>query len=75
MDLPTFRLLLELYGTALERWPDAGGDAALEFMASSAEAREAYLAAFSNATDSEGADDQDPALVERIMDAVARQQG
>jgi len=35
--------LLKQHGTDLEAWPDGGGAAALEFMAASVEARDAYL--------------------------------
>lgn len=75
MDLPTFRRLLAQYGTDLEAWPDSSGASALEFMAGSDEARDAYLAAFPGLSDQVRADRGDPALVERIMGAIARDQG
>lgn len=75
MDLPTFRRLLAQCGVDLEAWPDASGGAALEFMAGSVEARDAYLAAFLDAPDHPGADGTDPALVERIMGVIGREQG
>lgn len=70
-----FQGLLEQCGTDLEAWPDGGGAAALELMAGSAEAREAYLAAFPGPSDRPHAGDADDALIERIMQAVAREDG
>lgn len=72
MDLATFQGLLEQCGTDLETWPGGGGEAALELMASSAEARDAYLAAFPGPDDRPQAGGADDALVERIMRTVAR---
>jgi len=74
MDLPTFRRLLAQYGTDLEAWPDSSGAGAVELMAGSDEARHAYLAAFPGPADHARADRDDPALVERIMGAIARDQ-
>jgi hypothetical protein len=72
MDLATFQGLLEQCGTDLETWPDGDGDAALELMASSAEARDAYLAAFPGPDDRPQTGDANDALVERIMQGVVR---
>ena len=74
MDLATFRGLLAQCGTDLDAWPGSNGAAAREFMAVSAAAREAYLAAFPGPADRHG-DAGDDALVERIMRAVAGDQG
>jgi hypothetical protein len=70
MDLPTFRRLLAQHGAGLDAWPDNSGAAALELMASSGEARDAYLAAFPGPSDHARADGDDHALVERIMGAI-----
>jgi hypothetical protein len=79
MDLAAFRHHLAQCGTDLEAWPDDSGAAALELMAGSVEARDAWLAAFSDASadTSENArvDGGDEALVERIMGLVAEDQG
>lgn len=72
MDLPTFQRLLVQYGADLDAWPEASGAAALEFLAGSEEARDAYLAAFPNAADEARAQGDDHALVERIMGVVGR---
>lgn len=75
MDLATFQRLLEQCGTDLDAWPDGGGAAALEFMAASDEAREAYLAAFPGPADRQVEGGGADPLVERIMRAVAGDQG
>ena len=75
MDLVTFQRLLEQCGTDLDAWPDGGGAAALELMAASIEAREAYLAAYPGSADRAFAEEADGALVERIMRAVADDRG
>ncbi|HKR89889.1 MAG TPA: hypothetical protein VJS38_17100 [Phenylobacterium sp.] len=72
MDLAAFQGLLEQNGTDLDRWPDASRAAALEILAGSTEAREAYVAAFPGPADQPRAAEGDDALVERIMQAVAR---
>ena len=72
MDLATFRRLLDQCGTDLETWPDDGGAAALELLASSEEAREAYIAVFPGPADRACTDDDEAALVERIMGAITR---
>ena len=75
MDLATFQGLLQQCGTDLDAWPGDSGAAALHLMAVSDAAREAYLAAFPGVGDrpvDEGAADP---LVERIMRALAGDQG
>ena len=75
MDLATFQGLLEQCGTNLDAWPNGSGAAALEFLAASDEAREVYLAAFPGPDDLAQAAAADDALVERILRAVAGDQG
>lgn len=75
MDLATFRRHLAQCGTDLEAWPGDSGAAALELMAGSVEAREAWLAAFPDTSDLARVGRGDEALVERIMGLVARDQG
>lgn len=73
MDLPTFRRLLDQCGTDLETWPDLSGAAARELMAGCTEACEAYLSAFPDPNDRACGTGDESALVERIMDVVARE--
>lgn len=72
MDLPTFRRLLAQCGADLEAWPDASAAAAVELMAGSVEARDAYLGVFLDASGHARGDGDDPALVERIMGVIGR---
>lgn len=76
MDLSTFQGLLARRGADLDAWPEADRAAALELLAGSDEAREAYLGVFPGPADRLRADVEGPEaegdIVERIMRAVGR---